>query len=78
MVSSLLQLKEVKSIKDFLGNELNIGDEVVALAHQRTSSTLLNEHGIACRHYGGSIDGYKVLVADILERLKCPGRSFGT
>ena len=37
---SLLQLKEVKSIKDFLGNELNIGDEVVALAHQRTSSTL--------------------------------------
>lgn len=40
MVSSLLQLKEVKSIKDFLGNELNIGDEVVALAHQRTSSTL--------------------------------------
>lgn len=34
------EVQEVKSIKDFLGNELNIGDEVVALAHQRTSSTL--------------------------------------
>lgn len=25
---------------DFLGNELSVGDSVVALAHQRTSSTL--------------------------------------
>lgn len=39
--------------------------------------TFLNEHGIACRHYDGSLDGYKVLIADILERLKCPGRSYG-
>lgn len=26
----------------------------------------LNEHGIACRHYDGSIEGYDTLVADIL------------
>ena len=39
--------------------------------------TFLNEHGIVCRYYGGCMDGYKVLVADILERLKCLGRSYG-
>ncbi len=38
----------------------------------------LNKHGISCRHYDGSLDGYKVLIADILERLKCPSRSYGT
>lgn len=27
-------------MKDFLGQELSIGDKVVALTHQRTSSTL--------------------------------------
>lgn len=26
---------------DFLGQELNVGDKVVGLAHQKTSSTLL-------------------------------------
>lgn len=39
--------------------------------------TFLNKHGIVCRHYDGSLDGYKVLIADIMERLKCPGRSYG-
>lgn len=38
--------------------------------------TFLNKHGIVCRHYDGSLDGYKVLIADIMERLKCPGRSY--
>ncbi len=27
-------------MKDFLGNELSIGDRVVAVSHRRTSSTL--------------------------------------
>lgn len=31
---------KVNIIKDFLGQELNIGDKVVALSHKRTSSTL--------------------------------------
>lgn len=29
----------------------------------------LNRHGIGCRHYKGDIEGYDVLVADILRRL---------
>lgn len=35
-------------------------------------------HGVTCRHYDGDVKSYDVLVADILERLKCHGRSFGT
>ena len=31
---------KVNIIKDFLGQELNIGDKVVALSHKSTSSTL--------------------------------------
>lgn len=34
----------------------------------------LNKHGITCRHYSGNIDGYNVLIAEILERIKCPER----
>lgn len=30
----------------------------------------LNEHGVACRYYDGSIVGYDVLVHDILEKIK--------
>lgn len=35
-------------------------------------------HGVTCRYYDGDVKSYDVLVADILERLRCPGRSFGT
>ena len=38
----------------------------------------ITAHGISCRHYNGDMKSYDVLVADILERLKCPGRSYGT
>lgn len=38
----------------------------------------ITEHGIACRHYDGDVKSYDVLVSDILTRLKCPGRSYGT
>lgn len=38
----------------------------------------ITEHGVTCRHYDGDVKSYDVLVADILERLKCPGRSFGS
>lgn len=30
----------------------------------------LNDHGVVCRHYDGSVDGYDVLVNDILKVLK--------
>lgn len=30
----------------------------------------LNEHGISCRSYDGSVDGYDVLVHDILKEVK--------
>lgn len=32
--------------------------------------SFLNEHGISCLHYNGSIEGYDVLVQDILKELK--------
>lgn len=32
--------EEEKQMKDFLGQELQVGDKVVVLAHNRTSSTL--------------------------------------
>lgn len=32
--------KEIKQMKDFLGRELQVGDKVVVLAHNETSSTL--------------------------------------
>ena len=38
----------------------------------------ITKHGVTCRHYDGDVKSYDVLVADILERLKCPGRSFGS
>lgn len=30
----------------------------------------LNEHGVSCRYYDGSIDGYNVLIQDILKVIK--------
>lgn len=39
--------------------------------------TFLADYGVACRHYNGDTKGYDTMVADILERIKCPGRSYG-
>ncbi len=39
--------------------------------------TFLDNHNVAYKHYDGCIGGYNALVAHIIERMKCPGRSYG-
>lgn len=43
-----------------------------------TMRVFLDEHSVMCAQYDGCIAGYDALANDILTRVKCPGRSYGT